>query len=375
MRVVMISKALVVGAYHSKLKHLAEQPHMELTAIVPSSWRDERGELELERTPAAGYQLIVTPLRFNGNFHLHYYPQLDRLLQQLKPELVHIDEEPYNLATFLALRSARRVGARAVFFSWQNLNRAYPPPFRWFEHYTLRHAAAGIVGNSDAAQVWRAKGYGGPLTVIPQVGVDPDVFKPLAAAAPATAAPAATDQLRVGYAGRFVEEKGLDVLLNALHDLGGEWRADLAGSGPDQPRLAELARRLQIAARVRFLPWLPSAQIADFYRSLDVLVLPSRSRSNWKEQFGRVLVDAMACGVPVIGSTCGEIPNVIGDAGLVFPEGDAAALRDRLRAVQNNPSLRRDLAQRGRQRALDRFTQEQIARQTYEVYCAVMHNA
>ncbi len=181
------------------------------------------------------------------------------------------------------------------------------------------------MGNRDAEHVWRAKGYRGPLTVIPQVGVEPDVFKPLDRQNAGDA-----DQFRVGYAGRFVEEKGIDVLLNALHDLGGEWQADLVGSGPDQPRLAELAQRLQIADRVRFLPWMPSAQTVDFYRSLDVLVLPSCSRSNWKEQFGRVLVDAMACGVPVIGSTCGEIPNVIGDAGLIFPEGDAAALRDQL---------------------------------------------
>jgi glycosyltransferase involved in cell wall biosynthesis len=369
MRVVMISKALVIGAYHSKLKHLAAQPQLELTAIVPPSWRDERGELKLEPTLAAGYRLIVTPLRFNGSFHLHYYPQIDRLLQQLQPDLLHIDEEPYNLATFLAMRSARRLGARTVFFSWQNLQRAYPPPFNYFERYTLRHASAGIVGNLDAEHVWRAKGYGGPLTVIPQVGVEPDVFKPLE-----DTAPAAADRFRVGYAGRFVEEKGIDVLLNALHDLGGEWQAELAGSGPDQPRLEELARRLQLDGRVRFLPWMPSAQTVDFYRSLDVLVLPSCSRSNWKEQFGRVLVDAMACGVPVVGSTCGEIPNVIGDAGLIFPEGDAAALRDRLRALQNDPSLRCDLAQRGRRRVLERFTQEQIARQTYEVYCAVMRD-
>jgi len=369
MRVVMISKALVIGAYHSKLKHLAARPQMELTAIVPPSWRDERGELKLERTPAEGYRLIVTPLRFNGSFHLHYYPRIDRLLKQLKPDLLHIDEEPYNLATFLAMRSARRLGARTVFFSWQNLRRAYPPPFSCFERYALQHAAAGIVGSLDAEYVWRAKGYHGPLTVIPQVGVEPDVFKPLDKKEPPTA-----DQFRVGYAGRFVEEKGIDVLLNALHDLGGVWQADLVGSGPDQPRLVELAQRLQIAERVRFLPWMPSAQTVDYYRSLDVLVLPSRSRSNWKEQFGRVLVDAMACGVPVIGSTCGEIPNVIGNAGLILPEGDAAALCDGLRALQHDPSLRRDLAQRGRQRVLDRFTQEQIARQTYEVYCAVMRN-
>ncbi len=362
----MISKALVIGAYHSKLQHLAAQPQLQLTAIVPPSWRDERGELKLERTPSAGYSLIVTPLHFNGSFHLHYYPQLDHLLKQLKPDLVHIDEEPYNLATFLALRSASAVGARTVFFSWQNLNRAYPPPFSWFERYVLRRAAAGIVGNTDSERVWRAKGYRGSLTVIPQVGVEPDVFKPLESATP-------NDHFRVGYAGRFVEEKGIDVLLHALHEVGGAWQAVLVGSGPDQPRLAELARQLQIADRVRFLPWMPSAQTADYYRSLDVLVLPSRSRSNWKEQFGRVLVDAMACGIPVIGSTCGEIPNVIGDAGLIFPEGEAAVLRDHLRALQNDRSLRCELAQRGRQRVLERFTQEQIARQTYEVYCDVMY--
>jgi glycosyltransferase involved in cell wall biosynthesis len=179
----------------------------------------------------------------------------------------------------------------------------------------------------------------------------------------------------VGYAGRFVEEKGIDVLLHALHDLDGRWQLELVGSGPDQTRLAELAQRLQIADRVCFHPWRPSAQIVDYYRSLDVLVLPSRSRSNWKEQFGRVLVDAMACGVPVVGSTCGEIPNVIGEAGLIFPEGDAAALHACLRTLQNDVALRRDLAQRGRQRVLDRFTQEQIARQTYEVYCSVMRNS
>jgi glycosyltransferase involved in cell wall biosynthesis len=383
LHVVMISKALVIGAYHSKLKHLAAQPHVELTAIVPPSWRDERGELMLERTLGDGYNLLVTPLRFNGNFHLHYYARLDRLLTQLKPDLVHIDEEPYNLATFLAMRSARRLGACTVFFSWQNLHRAYPPPFSWFERYTLRHAAAGIVGNADAMRVWRAKGYRGPLTVIPQVGVEPDLFKPLDRNRESTAETALQSNGRipvsstfvVGYAGRFVAEKGIDILLTALHDLGGEWQADLLGSGPDQPRLVELARRLQIADRVRFLPWMPSALIPDYYRSLDVLVLPSRSRPNWKEQFGRVLVDAMACGVPVIGSTCGEIPQVIGDAGLIFPDGDAAALREHLRVLRDNRALRRDLAQRGRQRVLDHFTQEQIARQTYEVYCGMMRDA
>jgi glycosyltransferase involved in cell wall biosynthesis len=368
LRVVILSKALVVGAYHSKLKQLAAHPDLELIAVVPPSWRDERGELRLEPTPADDYQFIVTPIRFNGNFHLHYYPQFDRLLKQLKPDLVHIDEEPYNLATFLAQRSAIAVKARTVFFSWQNLNRTYPPPFRWFEHYVLKHAAAGIVGNRTAEKVWRAKGYPGPLAIIPQVGVEPDIFKPDERNRSST-------DFVVGYAGRFVEEKGIDLLLNALAGLNGEWQADLVGSGPDQTRLVELAQRLQLTDRVRFLPWLPSTQTVDFYHSLAVLVLPSRSRPNWQEQFGRVLVDAMACGVPVLGSTCGEIPNVIGDAGLIFPEGDVATLRSQLQRLHDDATLRRDLAQRGRQRVLDHFTQAQIAQQTYEVYQSVLRHA
>jgi glycosyltransferase involved in cell wall biosynthesis len=109
-----------------------------------------------------------------------------------------------------------------------------------------------------------------------------------------------------------------------------------------------------------------------YLNGLDVLVLPSRTQSNWKEQFGRVLVEAMACGVPVIGSTCGEIPNVIGDAGLIFAEGDADALRACLLRLQRDPVLRRDLAQRGRARALARYTHKHIAAETVAVYRRMM---
>jgi glycosyltransferase involved in cell wall biosynthesis len=365
LRVVILSKALVVGAYHSKLAELAALPDLDLIAIVPPAWRDERGSLPLERTPTRGYQLITTPLRFNGNFHLHYYPQLPWLLNQLRPDLVHIDEEPYNLATCLALRCARSIGARSLFFSWQNLNRRYPLPFTLLERYVVSHVDAAIAGNCEAVNVWRAKGYRGPIEVIPQFGVDPIAFAP-------RGREQSNDQLAIGYAGRLVEEKGLDILLNALARLDGDWRADLIGSGPARDRLIELARSLGVADRVRFLPWVSSHAVADVYRSFDVLVLPSRSKPNWIEQFGRALTEAMACGVPVIGSTCGEIPNVIGDAGLIFPESDVDALRECLQQLQNQPALRAELAQRGRQRVLDHFTQAQIARKTYEVYRRVM---
>ena len=81
------------------------------------------------RTPL-GYELHVLPMVFNGNFHVHFYRGLEALVQCFRPEIMHIDEEPYNLATFQAMRSAQRHGAQALFFTWQNLLRRYPPPFQ-----------------------------------------------------------------------------------------------------------------------------------------------------------------------------------------------------------------------------------------------------
>ena len=112
-----------------------------------------------------------------------------------------------------------------------------------------------------------------------------------------------------------------------------------------------------------------------FYRNLDVFILPSRTMSNWKEQFGRVLVEAMACGVPVIGSDSGEIPHVIGDAGVIFPEGDVRALTQKLQQLLVQPVERRHLGAAGRQRVLQQFTMQQIAAQTVQLYEKLMQFA
>jgi len=362
MRVLMISKACLIGVYQRKLEEIARFPDVELLVVVPPSWRDGSRVVELERVHTAGYKLVVEPIAFNGNFHLHFYPRLGQRIRVFAPHVVHIDEEPYNFATFHALRLAKAAGARALWFSWQNLNRRYPPPFRQIEQYTLRYADYAIAGSAGAAAVWREKGYSGPLAVIPQFGVDPAIFTPRVSEG------RSGSEFVIGYAGRLVTEKGIDLLLEAVAGMSGAWRLTVVGTGPECKRLKRLAQSLGIAERVSFAGSLPSTHLPDFYRSLDTLVLPSRSRPNWIEQFGRVLIEAMACSVPVVGSDCGEIPRVIADAGLIFPEGDVAALRESLERLMRNPGLRQHLARRGRERVLAHFTQAQVAAQTVAVY-------
>lgn len=359
MRVLMLSKACIVGIYQRKLEYIA-QAGVELLTLVPPSWKDERGEQKLERVYTSGYRLQDTPIMLNGNFHLHFYPHLSDYIYQFQPDIVHIDEEPYNLAAWQALLFAQRIEAKTLFFSWQNIARSYPPPFNWGERWVLENSDYALVGTDSAGDIWRAKGYRGLMRTIPQFGTDPELFHPQ----PAVAGRPFT----IGYIGRLVEEKGVQHLLAAAATLPDDWQMRIVGGGPLCEELMAYAQDLGIVERIQWVGQIPSTEMPTQYHEMDVLVLPSLTRPNWKEQFGRVLVEAMASGIPVIGSDSGAIPSVIGAGGLVFSEGGEQALAEALHKLQSNADLRLLLGEQGRKRVLQHFTHAQVAHDTVQVY-------
>src|SRR5437870_3359047 len=350
MKVLIVSKILVVAAYRHKLDEIAARPEVErLVVVTPPAWHEPGGRtLTLE--PSAGtqvYELRIEPIRFNGSYHLFYWPGLGRVLREVRPDLVHLDEEPYNLATAHGSLLAGRAGARSLFFTWQNQVRRYPPPFSWFERDVFRRSACAIAGSGEALQVLRTKGFMGPASVIPQFGVDPTLFAPGLRPLPAEDPPV------IGFIARLVEEKGIFVLLDALAGLPHPWHLHVVGSGPLEGKARRRAAELGLGERISWERGIPSTLIPERLRSFTMLVQPSLTRRNWKEQFGRAIMEAMACGVAVVGSTSAEIPHVIGDAGLVVPEGDATALRDAIARLLDDRELREEFGRRGRQRVLD----------------------
>jgi glycosyltransferase involved in cell wall biosynthesis len=362
MRVLMLSKACIVGIYQRKLEYIAKQD-VELLVLVPPSWKDERGEQVLERVYTEGYRLQETPINLNGNFHLHFYPQFSDYVAEFSPDIIHIDEEPYNLATWQALLYARLARTKSLFFSWQNIKRDYPLPFAWGEKWVLNNVEYALVGTDSAGEVWRQKGYKGQMRTIPQFGTDELLFQP-------NSPP--ERPFTIAYIGRLVEEKGVHHLLHASSTLKGNWRLRIVGSGPLADDLQALASDLGITERLEWINWVSSTEMPAQYAEIDCLVLPSLTRPNWKEQFGRVLVEAMACGIPVVGSDSGAIPDVIGNGGLIFPEGDVQALAKHLEDLQNKADLREILGAQGRRRVLMHFTHERIAQATVEVYREIM---
>lgn len=361
----MLSHACYVAAYRRKLEEMAATGRVDLTLIVPPHWQAGGRKAIFESGNSQGYEIVHDNPVLNGHHHLHFYRHLGGHLRRLKPDVFHIDEEPYDLVTFCALRQARKVGAKSLFFTWQNLYRSYPPPFGYFEKYALSHCDGAIAGSQEAAAILRRKGYQGPLFEIPQFGVDLESVQPKM--------PGPT--FRIGYVGRLVKEKGILILLKAVAGLEGNWEFHLLGDGRLRQQIVETARLASLSDRVRLVGGVPSAEVPSFLRQLDVLVLPSLSTFRWKEQFGRVLTEAMACGLPVVGSDSGEIPHVIGEAGLLFHEGDVEGLRSQLRRLMGDPGLRVRLGKLGRERVEAHYTHRRIAEKTLEAYDKIVSGA
>ncbi len=367
MRVLMISKANVTRSYRTKLWYLNQHPGMSVGLVVPPKW----DRLSFEPMPEdETYPLYIRPIWFNGRNHIHRYPGIGGLIRQFSPDLIHIDEEHYSLVTAEVVGIARRRHIPTIFFTWQNILKRYPFPFSKMERRVLRTAAAAIAGNQEALSVLRQKGFQGPIEVIPQFGTDHRIFYPQDATALRRQL-GFDDGVAIGYVGRMIADKGLDDLMAAVIPLllaDRRVRMVFVGSGPWQALGAKAAEAAGVQAQVIFVPWMASTEMPILMNALDVLVLPSRTTASWKEQFGRVLTEAMATKTVVVGSSSGEIPSVIGDAGMVFAEGDVVQLNEILVRLSQDKDLRVHLGDLGWARMQAYFTQEAVANATVALY-------
>ena len=308
----------VVSAWRERERQLrARGARLELFSA--RRWNEGGRDVELDR----GDDRFVHPVGTVGthpNAFLYNPLPLWRALAA-GPELLDLHEEPFALATaeLLLLRALTRSTAPYLVYSAQNIEKRYPPPFRWFESYALRHAAGAYVCNADAGEILRRKGLRGRLELIP-LGVDVARFTPAERDAPA-------ERPVIGYIGRLEAHKGVATLLRAAATgTGTPWSVRITGDGPERGALEALADDLGIADQVTFLGFADGAELAERYRELDVLAVPSVPWPGWLEQFCRVAVEAMASGVPVVASRSGAIPDVVADAGILVEPGDPVDL-------------------------------------------------
>jgi len=288
-------------------------------------------------------------------------------------DLVHSWQEPYMFSGGqIAWWTPKKTPL--VFWTAQNIAKTYPPPFSWIERYTLGRAAGWLACGQTTAEAQLQRGYGErPHAVLP-LGVDTDVFRPDQAAresvftklewSDSSASPV------IGYLGRFVTEKGVSILTSALDALEAPWRALFVGTGPMEGQLRSWARSRP--DHVRIVTNVPHSEVPAYLNAMDILCAPSQTTRGWREQHGRMLTEALACGVPVVASDSGEIPHVMGDTGVVLPESDIASWIQTLATLIEDTDRRAELSHRGIERIRQHFTWPIIAKRHLDFFETVL---
>ncbi len=363
---------LIVARYHNstqsqKLELLSKQSGLRAHLVYPRAWQSE---LAVKRTTDFG-AVSATPITMLGkpnDPHRAMYKSLSFMINRFHPDIIHAEEEPDSIPA-LQIAIARRIfapRAKLLFTTWQNINRPMKSYVRLVMQMALAASDGVCCANFEAMSILKENGYNKPTYLLLPTGVDTSLFTPRAHSDAQT-------MFIIGYVGRLVPEKGIDLLIEAIRELQ-ESPANrpvtllIMGDGTERNRLKQLVIDAHLEGVIEFLDAGSPQQVASFMQRLDVLVLPSRTTPVWKEQFGRVLVEAMASKVVVLGARSGAIPEVIADAGLLFDEGSSTQLATQLRRLIASPALQADLSERGYARVMEHYTQERIVEQTVTLY-------
>lgn len=354
-------KKIQALASHFDLVCVTSTPEQGLILGRPAADFDNDSD-----APTRSYELIRLP-RSGKTSTTFYYSGLAAVMRSRRFDVVLVENEPWALVCWQARVWKSLFQAHALFgvFTWENVERPGWKGFMLSPVYRAMTATTDfiIAGNQAASRLVQQHGEpAGAVLVAPQLGVDLDNHQPALSAERAALRQDCglpEDAFIVGYCGRLTEEKGLHELLRACDALQNVHLA-LLGSGKLEPWLKE---QQQTRPWLHLLPPRPHFEIPAFLRCLNVFVLPSKPVRTlqlcWEEQFGHVLIEAMACGVATLGSSSGAIPEVIGHEEAVFPYGDATALASRIRNVMKEPTL----AQRQLDRTRSLYTHDAVAAQ------------
>jgi glycosyltransferase involved in cell wall biosynthesis len=365
MNLLIVSFPCAIPTNQRLFAEVENQKDWNITIVAPPNWKTGFDEVkELERSPEFSGDLRPVPVWLSGNIPLHIYKSsFLSLLRSIDPDAIYVHHEAYGLATAQVYLANWILDQKPIgFYSAQNIKKKYPPPFRYLEGFVHSQSSFSFPITESVLGVLREKGYDGPATILP-LGVDCSFYTPDETLSRQKLCPDPDTRI-IGYVGRIDQMKGLSTLLNALDHLEDEdCHLVLIGSGPDEDRFVQLADSLGLQDQVTFLGYIDHAEIPSYLATLDVLVLPSETQPDWKEQFGRVIIEALACGTPVVGSDSGSIPHLVRDTegGLVFPEGDAGTLADRLQTLIDRPERRRELASRGQKVVREKYSNSALA--------------
>lgn len=352
LRILTIGHSYGIAMNRGVVREVARDPNFDVTVAAPRFFHGDLRPIAVEPEPTGSpLRLVSLNTRLSRFIHVFQYDgsALRDLIREGNFDVVHAWEEPYVAAGYQIARALRGSTAKFCFRTAQSYVKRYPPPFGYFERSVRARAQGWIAGASLVHQAMLRRGYSQKAGRILNLAVDVNDFQPISSDARSEGLRELSLQAPVvGFVGRLTKAKGLDILMQAMEKLDASqpWSLLLLGSGEYKAKLERWAAANGWSDRVRIV-LAKHNDVPRYLGCMDLLVAPSQTMSNWREQFGRMIIEAFACGVPVIGSDSGEIPFVIGEAGRIVAETDSAALALAIGRLLQSAADRDELRGRG----------------------------
>lgn len=363
MKLLIIDNLAVASNRRNLYRLLAKKIGEPIHLLVPEKWKEQGVIIRCEEEKDYNLKIHTSPFVFSYRHQRIIYLHLKRVINEVMPDIIFINSEPENFNTFQLVATVKLFfpKIKIACATWRNIDyrmNRYPYKLGWInrliEVYTKKRIDICFAYSHTAESLMKQLAGWKVVYIPPAINVEDFQFTP-------KHNKATTDTFVVGYLGRLAYEKGVDLLLRAIAYLDKNIHCYIVGDGPEKENLKSLTEELDISDRVKWHEAVGYKDIPAMLKNFDVLVLPSRTTKFWKEQFGRVLIEAMAVGVPVIGSKSGEIPNVIGDCGVVFEENNPKKLGEAIRLVREDIDYRFKIINRARNFVISEYNLEKSA--------------
>ncbi|MBH47510.1 MAG: glycosyl transferase family 1 [Halobacteriovorax sp.] len=372
-KILTIGHSYVVAANRTFIHELAKDPRYDITMVAPERMDAALRSIEYEEETTSQIKIIKQPVRLTKKIHFFMYRGLDEVIKPGAFDFIHLWEEPYIFSGYQIAKKAKMAGIPYFFVTYQNLNKRYPFPFSYFERYVVKHCKYWVTGAKLVYETLIKRDYPVNKNKMISLSINDNIFYPAkdAAEKESIKSELGLSGTLICFLGRIVADKGIDILLPALENIKEPFSLLILGAGPDQEKVEQWVSRHRLQDRVKII-LAKHHEVPKYLRACDIVVAPSQTMPNWVEQFGRMLVEAFASEVAVIGSTSGEIPYVIGDAGLVVNEKDINAWTKAISKLLSDDEFRRDLAAKGRARYLEHFQMSQVSKKYSELYQSML---
>ncbi len=374
MKILYIWHAAVVEEYRRRFHEFSKFEDVELKVLVPPQWTEGGKIVKYQKSKIdKDYEIIIGKIRQQDNIKLYLFlNNYFKLLKSFKPDVIHLVEEPFSYLALQTLIFKKLVSrkSKVIFHSAHNVSERMAYNFNFIRRLSYLFFDGAVVRNRETHNIIKKQGFTKPVKLSGN-GISLENFKKVNSKKLKKHLGLTAKNI-IGYFGRIEQPKGIQFLIEACSRLKEDYQILMIGSGQYKKEIEQLIMKFNLNEKIIWLDFIPHEIIAEYYNCVDVVVVPSMTTSFWKESFGRVIIEAMACEVPVIGSSSGAIPDVIDDYGIIFDEQNVDDLFDKLQNLLNDKKLRLQIGKKGVERAKD-FSWENIAKIDYD-FCLELLN-